>query len=427
MTRFAWTLACASALSFIGCGGEDNECALYGNCDPATPGVLVPAEFDELAMAINDQVAVVNEQNVAFIQSLNTLLATSGDDLSHAELIGQLDDLSREGRAFIDDLTLYELLLRAYDQQLPGSGTLGIGSQPLSGGVGPDFLVEIQGLMEKGLTAAEACKEKFPGEEQYVDVLLCEKEVEKQITKDGWGIGAAAVVGTGAGLFTALLAGSLKATIAVQLGAPIAVGLVVGFVFSKCTSSKQSGAADFCFLQSCQSPVNEIGGDKLAICDAPPGYGTLTLTIPGKAPIVVQLLLPPEGLTLDLSSCLVDVEDATPESVQACVEAIVKTEGVDVPGATCDDILSLKAGTTPIDPAPGETVGVTYEVFPKIAGCPTTYSVVGTDGYTDSGSQDTDAEGAATFDIPGGAEGVNDTVTLSETTNGSTFEVVYTF
>ena len=39
----------------------------------------------------------------------------------------------------------------------------------------------------------------------------------------------------------------------------------------------------------------------------------------------------------------------------------------------------------------------------------------------------TDAEGAATFDIPGGAEGVNDTVTLSETTNGSTFEVVYTF
>jgi hypothetical protein len=78
-----------------------------------------------------------------------------------------------------------------------------------------------------------------------------------------------------------------------------------------------------------------------------------------------------------------------------------------------------------VDPGPGEGVTVTATTIPPMAGCIISFSIVGTDGYTNSASPTTDANGSATFYIPGGAEGVVDTVTIS--VGGQTTTVVYSF
>ncbi len=87
----------------------------------------------------------------------------------------------------------------------------------------------------------------------------------------------------------------------------------------------------------------------------------------------------------------------------------------------------LLVTANPADPAPQETVTMTVKVFPAKAGVAVSYSVTGTDGYTASGTVNTDENGEITFTIPGGGASVADTVTVdipSESLSGS---VEYTF
>lgn len=91
---------------------------------------------------------------------------------------------------------------------------------------------------------------------------------------------------------------------------------------------------------------------------------------------------------------------------------------------SCQDIgaLASKAG----DPAPGETVFVKVFVSPPAKGCKITYSLVGTDGYAQADTLITDIEGGASFNVPGGAQGVVDEIDF-KTENGITLTETYTF
>jgi hypothetical protein len=75
--------------------------------------------------------------------------------------------------------------------------------------------------------------------------------------------------------------------------------------------------------------------------------------------------------------------------------------------------LSLLLSVSPSDPAPEQDVTVTITVTNcDPSATQVSYSVAGTDGYSDAGTLSVDAACQASFGIPGGAEGVTDVVTV---------------
>jgi hypothetical protein len=87
----------------------------------------------------------------------------------------------------------------------------------------------------------------------------------------------------------------------------------------------------------------------------------------------------------------------------------------------------LKIAAVPPDPGPGELVTMIIDVLPAKAGVTIEYNVQGSDGYTASGSLVTDANGEVQFTIPGGAEGVADTITVNAPSLNASGTVQYTF
>jgi len=85
----------------------------------------------------------------------------------------------------------------------------------------------------------------------------------------------------------------------------------------------------------------------------------------------------------------------------------------------------IKIIVSPADPAPYENVSVTVTVLNSLAGTLVSRSVVGTDGYTQSGTLSTDTNGQIFFTIPGGAKGIVDVVTI--TAGSVTEKYTYTF
>lgn len=87
----------------------------------------------------------------------------------------------------------------------------------------------------------------------------------------------------------------------------------------------------------------------------------------------------------------------------------------------------LLVSANPADPAPQETVAMTVKIFPAKAGVSINYNVAGTDGYTASGTIETDANGEITFTIPGGGAAVSDTVNVAIPSDNLSGSVQYTF
>ena len=88
-------------------------------------------------------------------------------------------------------------------------------------------------------------------------------------------------------------------------------------------------------------------------------------------------------------------------------------------------LAGITLSTDPPDPTAGQAYVPSASVSPAAAGIELRLSVSGTDGYTTSSTQLTDAAGAATFTtVPGGAEGVVDTLTLVAGGAGSTSSVL---
>ncbi|MCG3138195.1 MAG: hypothetical protein HJJLKODD_02056 [Phycisphaerae bacterium] len=89
--------------------------------------------------------------------------------------------------------------------------------------------------------------------------------------------------------------------------------------------------------------------------------------------------------------------------------------------------LSLSLSASPADPGPSEGVTVTGRVIPATANVEITFSITGTDGYSNTQTSITDETGVATFFIPGGGEGVVDTVSATIVSTGLMQSFTYTF
>ena len=73
----------------------------------------------------------------------------------------------------------------------------------------------------------------------------------------------------------------------------------------------------------------------------------------------------------------------------------------------------IKISILPADPAPNESVTVTLEIVNSLEGTEVTYSLVGSDSYTQNDNLTTNADGIVTFYVPGGEEGVVDSFTVT--------------
>lgn len=92
-----------------------------------------------------------------------------------------------------------------------------------------------------------------------------------------------------------------------------------------------------------------------------------------------------------------------------------------------DTSYSLSAWVTPADPGPGESVYAYAQIYPKDAGMDIYFEIAGTDGYSNSETIKTDAEGRASFRVPGGSSGTKDVVTVRLVKTGATRTLSYVF
>ncbi|MCW3130812.1 MAG: DUF4350 domain-containing protein [Methanophagales archaeon] len=90
-------------------------------------------------------------------------------------------------------------------------------------------------------------------------------------------------------------------------------------------------------------------------------------------------------------------------------------------------IYSLSVVASPADPAPGQYVTVTATISPPTEGIEIYFHIIGTDGYKDTKTLLTNAEGKAYFSIPGAKEGVRDTVTVRVVETGQEKIFSYVF
>lgn len=98
---------------------------------------------------------------------------------------------------------------------------------------------------------------------------------------------------------------------------------------------------------------------------------------------------------------------STPER-QGYTPIAVGPEGFE---SDCGHVFFISSLTpNPSDPEPKQGVEVTARLSPSTENCPVNFRIVGTDGYHNEQWIPSNKDGEATFFIPGGAEGVVDTV-----------------
>lgn len=245
--------------------------------------------------------------------------------------------------------------------------------------------------------------------------MLAELTKTQLLDLAGTGLAAGSTVVGGfvvkAGLVAAGASGGVVIGGAI-LGAA-AIGMTVKFVWSYCSKSKNDGLEyETCTLQTHETTVGGIVPLQF------PGKGTLVIQVEGKEPIVIEDFGVDPGQLVQI-----DFEPGDPNSGTPPGTPTVTT--LDPSTYNCDGVAGVSATPVPADPGPNEDVTVYATTVPPVPGCTVNFSIVGTDNYSKSESPTTDATGTASFNIPGGAEGVHDTVTISVGTHTTT--ITYSF
>ncbi len=230
-------------------------------------------------------------------------------------------------------------------------------------------------------------------------------------------VGIGAILGTGA----AYGAGVAIGTVSLPAIATVAVvGAVVGTTvtwFANWYTGVKSTTPTQQFIITGKTTV----GGKLPVHLIGQG-ATVTLAVQGYAPVVIpNFNLPAAGFNKKIDITPVKLGEAqVGGKTQVCMvdEAMV--------ASSCSAVEFVTGSPSPASPAPYQGVTVTGTIIPKVASCSISFSIIGTDGYSKSASYSTDANGQATFYIPGGAAGVFDKVTITSS-NGKTYIVSYTF
>jgi len=397
--------------------GQDDQSGIPGVED--LPVVEVPeiSTLPELVAAYSQASAQVNATNKSFIDAYQAFAMSNPSD--SADFLAKIQAMNAAG----DEWVVAVLTLNAYGKQFAQhkADSMGKADGPVLTvpGVPVTLPVNVGKLIgttkEKIAQIEKLHDEGTIDDNQYYQMV---QELKKTQTLDAVGTGLAAgssVVGgfvVKAGLVVAGASGGVVVGGAI-LGAA-AIGVGVKLLWSYCSGGKSDSLdGGYCMMQTHDAKVGDVVPLQF------PGKGTLIIQVEGKEPIVI------ENFGVDGGQLVViDYEPGDPNS-GAPPGAPTVTPADPSLYSNCEAVSGVSATPNPIDPGPGEGVTVTATTIPAVSGCTVSFSISGTDGYSKSESPTTDASGSASFYIPGGAEGVVDTVTISVGAHSTT--VVYTF
>lgn len=230
-------------------------------------------------------------------------------------------------------------------------------------------------------------------------------------TVAGAKIAAAGTVGVGA---------IMTAPALITIGAVGATATYLSYkVFSWYSKSNKDGE-EYTFFSAFQweldtpFPINMIGQD-----------AKVAISFDGYAPILLENIQFPTGdndlrIEVDLKE-ISDLKSGQASTTEVCYFHPPRTLG-----QNCDLIFFVTGQPNPPNPAAGQGVTVTGTLLPRTPNCDIHFSIVGTDGYSNSAQKVTNEEGYATFYIPGASPGVFDLVTITAG-NGSQSVVSYYF
>ena len=386
------------------------------------------ATGDSNLIAYNGAVISLNQSLEDFISKSQTYESTNFTIKTHDESKAIVDAFIQSGEKLKSDMDL----VMAHKQGATGSLKSAHGAFEIP--CGPyDLVPGNTGQIQVGLVKSVAdLISETKGDVAVIETKYKNGEIDEntyntalntlKVTKctKAVNLGFGAIMGTGASIATGIIVGVTTAPAIITVtGVGLVVGTAVTWLANKVTGTKlkkgQSG--DSYFLTTGKSKI----GDPIPSTMMENG-SDLTICIDGYAPVFLQnQTLPVKGHELTIQIAPVKLEDAkTAGTTEVC---FIDKE---MEASTCEQVQFVTAVPNPLDPGPGEGVTVVATIIPVVAGCDVSFSIVGTDGYTKSGTYGTDANGNASFYIPGGAAGVVDHVTITSS-NGKTFVVTYVF
>jgi len=361
----------------------------------------------------------------SFIDKYNALSEFDPSTASGGSVVTPLNEMVAAGDVLISELESYNAEIEAYEQNATfGNGT---GSAMLLAkqSVDPQLIVEIGALIEAGRTEADAINALIQSGADDDEAHSALNSYKQRHMGNAFKTGMTAIVGGGAGAIAGLAAASAGAPVLVITGVGIGVGMAVGAVWSWCTSSssmtlgKAVSSGETCSLAAVKGEVVTLeNGEKGVGLTLPQGSGRMCLHINGKAPLCIETTITSDGVKVT-TSCFADENDT--ESIQGCNDGAL-VGAIDIISTDCSKISSINASATV---SGGATV--TVHTSPPTSGCAIESSLVGTDNYTQPDNLTTGGSGTASFSVPGGDDGVHDTVTITAPASGVSTTIGYTF
>lgn len=297
-------------------------------------------------------------------------------------------------------------------------------------GISPAMVIDISRLIAdtrdtiRGLN--QALQQQIIDENQYAELA---NRIKIENSLDGIGIGLSGGMAILTGMFTTLACGSAGLATLPALATVAVAGGTVGYgtykLWSWYRGNKKSDGPFYMAVAEgvLGKPIPATLFDEGA---------RMIIAIDGYAPVLIDHFPYPDlghNMTIEIDAAKLSSFTHTAEgnnnwkSSEGMVEVCFFQELAT--GEDCEMLAFVSGYAIPPNPSPGQSVTVTGSVMPVTEGCSIHFSIVGTDGYSNSGTYSTNANGQANFGIPGAAPGVIDKVTI--TANGASYVVTYVF
>ncbi len=397
------------------------------------PGCKDENEKNEEIESFHTDITNVVDATTEFVENAVVYESSRFDILSSEEIKTVFENYITAGEIFIEHM-----------EKVQGNSynTKGILNEPVvecvsavSGffdisGISPGMVKDLGDLIRdtRDTVAAlnTALQQGIIDDNQYLDLM---NNVRTNKPLDAVGIGFSSIVGAGAGAFTTLACGAAGVATLPALVTVGVVGGTVGYGTYRIWSWYKGGTKsdEFFYISSASASLGEPIPATLFADGA-----SMAIAIDGYAPVLIENFPYPESgnfmsIEVDgekLSDIKSSDHPANLKNSNNLIEVCFIQELAS--GNDCNEITFVSGYATPQNPAPGQNVSVTGSVMPVVEGCEIHFSIIGTDGYTSSGTYSTNAQGQAYFGIPGAAPGVIDKVTI-QSANGASYVVTYVF
>lgn len=370
--------------------------------------------------SVND----VNVTLVNFIEKAHAFETTDVTTMPIEDVTPFIDAYIQSAQDYLDALNREIEIQQSAKKIGFKSTTGGFDCHPVDFLPGPDngpglgLVKAVRDLISETKGDRDVIQQKWLDEEIDDNVYLAAiNELKIKKPAKVFNVGLGAVLGTGAAAATGLIVGTATlpaiATIAVVGGV---VGTATTWFANWYSGVNKDGDPQY-YMMTGQTSVGEsiplsMFGDN----------ATLVIAVDGYAPVAInEFDLPDPGINKTIEIKGIKLEDAEwGGSTEVCYfeEELAAT--------SCSEVQFVTATPYPMDPGPGQGVTVTASLVPFVEACDISFSIVGTDGYSNSATTPSDALGQASFYIPGGEEGIVDIVTITSS-NGKTYTVTYVF